>query len=54
MLLIIWALVFGSSLFTLIASILVAGLTLYSGIEYFWKLRDLFIKDLGINKKEKA
>ena len=48
MLLIVWVLVLGKSVFTLVASILVAALTLYSGAEYFWKLRDLFKKDLGI------
>ena len=46
--LIVWVLALGPSTFTLIASIFVAALTLYSGVEYFWKLRDLFKKDLGI------
>ncbi|MBQ9196224.1 MAG: CDP-diacylglycerol--glycerol-3-phosphate 3-phosphatidyltransferase [Clostridia bacterium] len=48
MLLIIYALLFGYGAVTLIFSIVVAGLTLYSGCEYFWKLRDLFAKDLGL------
>lgn len=48
MVLIVWVLVLGPSAFSLAASILVAALTLYSGCEYFWKLRDLFKKDLGI------
>lgn len=48
MVLIVYTLVFGSGTVTLIASILVAALTLYSGTEYFWKLRDLFVKDLGL------
>ena len=46
--LIVWVLALGPSTFTLIASIFVAALTLYSGVEYFWKLSDLFKKDLGI------
>ena len=45
--LIIYALIFGYSPLTLICSILVAALTLYSGIAYFWKLRNLFRKDFG-------
>ena len=48
MVLIVYALLFGNGTLTLILSILVAALTLYSGAEYFWKLRDLFKKDLGI------
>ena len=47
MVLIIYALVFSPGTVTLILSILVAALTLYSGLEYFWKLRDLFRKDFG-------
>lgn len=47
MVLIVYALVLGYGTLTLILSILVAALTLYSGIEYFWKLRDLFKKDFG-------
>lgn len=49
MVLIICALVLGCNTFILVFSIAVAALTLYSGIEYFWKLRDLFKKDLGIH-----
>ena len=48
MVLIVLVLVFGSGAYSLILSILVAALTLYSGMEYFWKLRDLFKKDLSI------
>ena len=46
--LIVYALIFKSGTDTLILSIIVAALTLYSGGEYFWKLRHLFKKDLGI------
>lgn len=48
MVLIVWALLFRSGTLTVILSAIVAALTLYSGAEYFWKLRDLFKKDLGI------
>ena len=47
MVLIVYALLFGYGTLTLILSVLVAGLTLYSGLEYFWKLRHLFKKDFG-------
>ena len=30
----------------LILSIAVAAVTIYSGVEYFWQLKDLFTKDL--------
>ena len=46
--LILWALILGSGPVTMVLSILVAALTLYSGGEYFWKLRGLFKKDLGM------
>ena len=48
MALIICALLFGSGALSRVLSILVAALTLYSGAEYFWKLKDLFVKDLGL------
>ncbi len=48
MILILWALIIGTGIPTLVMSILVAALTLYSGAEYFWKLRELFKKDLGM------
>ena len=48
MILIIYVLVFQGGTFMLPASILVAALTVYSGAEYFWKLRGLFKKDLGL------
>ena len=48
MVLIICALLFGGGALTRVFSILVAALTLYSGAEYFWKLKDLFVKDLGL------
>lgn len=48
MVLIVYALVFGYDTLTLIGSIIVGVLTMYSGCEYFWKLRDLFKKDLGL------
>ena len=48
MILIIYVLVFEGGVLMLPASILVAILTIYSGAEYFWKLRGLFKKDLGL------
>ena len=48
MILIIYALVFQGGVLMLPASILVGILTVYSGAEYFWKLRGLFQKDLGL------
>ncbi|MBO4378925.1 MAG: CDP-diacylglycerol--glycerol-3-phosphate 3-phosphatidyltransferase [Clostridia bacterium] len=48
MILIIYVLVFQGGVLMLPASILVAILTVYSGAEYFWKLRGLFKKDLGL------
>ena len=47
MVLIVLVLVLNNSVLTLVLSILVAALTLYSGGEYFWKLRDLFMQDFG-------
>jgi phosphatidylglycerophosphate synthase len=48
MILIIYVLVFQGGVLMLPASMLVAILTIYSGAEYFWKLRGLFKKDLGL------
>ena len=45
--LIVYALIPGLGRLTLVFSILVAAITLYSGAEYFWKLRALFKKDFG-------
>ena len=46
MITIIYACVFQNVL-TLLLSIVSAALTVYSGAEYFYKLRHLFMKDLG-------
>ncbi|MBQ7455211.1 MAG: CDP-diacylglycerol--glycerol-3-phosphate 3-phosphatidyltransferase [Clostridia bacterium] len=45
--LIVWALVLGGGTWTVALSAVVAAITVYSGVEYFWKLRGLFRKDLG-------
>lgn len=47
MILIVYALLFGCGTVTIVASAAVAALTLYSGVEYFWKLRDFFKKDFS-------